>query len=134
MSARPASGTLLCRVDEIEDPGAKGFVFGANVERWEMFVVRIGDRVYGYENACPHIGTPLETFADQFLTPDRRQILCTTHGARFMIETGACVSGPCRGDALRAVALEIADGNVRVGKKPGEPSSNMSQDQSLPVV
>jgi nitrite reductase/ring-hydroxylating ferredoxin subunit len=115
--SRPAPGTPLCHLDDIADPGAKGFVFGGGAERWEMFVVRRGALVRAYENACPHQGTPLEMFADRFLTADRSLILCTTHGARFRIEDGHCVAGPCKGDHLRPVALRIDDtGALAVGE------------------
>lgn len=113
----PAAGTVLCAVDDIADPGAKGFVFGSGTSRWEMFAVRSGGTVRAYENACPHQGTPLETWPDQFLTPDHNEILCTTHGARFRIADGACVAGPCRGQTLRPVDIEIVDGEVRLAAK-----------------
>ena len=111
MTAPPA-GTVLCRLDDIDDPGAKGFEFGAGVERWEVFVVRRGDRVFAYENACPHQGTPLETWPDKFLTRDQSEILCTTHGAQFRIEDGYCTRGPCKGKALVSVAVAVSDGSV----------------------
>ncbi len=113
---RPGAGTFLCRIDEIADPGAKGFVFGDGDTRWEVFAVRKGDAIHAYENACPHAGTPLDMFPDRFLTRDRARILCSTHGAQFRIEDGHCVSGPCVGDRLRAVGVSIdSDGRVRLG-------------------
>jgi nitrite reductase/ring-hydroxylating ferredoxin subunit len=102
----------LCRVEEIEDPGAKGFTL-SNEPR-EIFVVRQGGQVHGYVNSCPHIGTPLEFRPDQFLTRDRSEILCSTHGARFELATGRCVSGPCRGKSLTAVALAVVEGWVKL--------------------
>ena len=106
---RPAPGTVLCHLDEIADPGARGFVFGGGTTRWEVFVIRLGGLVRGYENSCPHTGTPLETLPDRFLTADQSQILCSTHGARFRLADGHCVAGPCTGDHLTAVAISIDD-------------------------
>lgn len=100
----------LCRVDDIEDPGAKGFSLPGPERPSEIFVVRTGSDVNAYVNSCPHIGTPLEFRPDQFLTRDRREILCSTHGARFEIATGACITGPCRGQSLRRVPVEVAEG------------------------
>ena len=39
------------------------------------------------------------------------------HGAEFEIDTGKCISGPCRGDYLQAVKSVIRDGVVFV---PGD--------------
>ena len=38
--------------------------------------------------------------------------LQAVHGASFELEGGLCVAGPCRGDALRPVAVEVRDGQV----------------------
>jgi nitrite reductase/ring-hydroxylating ferredoxin subunit len=102
----------LCRLDAIEDGGAKGFSFADGAEPREIFVVRRGDRVFAYVNSCPHIGTPLEFLPDRFLTADRTEILCATHGARFEIATGRCLAGPCRGKSLRAVSVCIEGGEI----------------------
>ncbi len=118
--ARPAGGTRLCRLDELPDPGARGFVFGHGTKRTELFVIRRGDRVYGYVNACPHQGTPLETFPDRFLTRDGRQILCTTHGARFRLTDGRCVHGPCKGKALTPLSLVVHRGEIVLAGSAGK--------------
>jgi len=102
----------LCRLDDIAERGAKGFSLTDADGPGEIFLVRAQGQVYGYVNSCPHIGTPLEFLPDRFLTRDRRQILCSTHGARFEIETGRCVAGPCRGRFLRALRLKVEDGVI----------------------
>lgn len=105
---------VLCRLDELAETGAKGVALPDGPMAGEgAFVVRGGgDEVYCYVNSCPHIGTPLDLLPDRFLTRDRRQILCTTHGARFEIATGFCVAGPCRGRSLRRLPVKIEKGVV----------------------
>lgn len=100
----------LCRLEEIDDPGAKGFSLGQ--EPREIFVVRQGMDVRAYINSCPHIGTPLEFRPDQFLTRDRTEILCSTHGARFELTTGRCTAGPCQGKSLMPVTVTVREGWV----------------------
>jgi nitrite reductase/ring-hydroxylating ferredoxin subunit len=68
--------------------------------------------VRGYVNACPHRGTPLEMFPDRFLDETRRQLVCSTHGARFRVEDGFCTLGPCRGSGLDPVAVEVRGDEV----------------------
>ena len=47
-------------------------------------------------------------------------ILCNSHGALFEKSTGYCVAGPCAGQALERVALEIADGYVLLAEQAPE--------------
>jgi nitrite reductase/ring-hydroxylating ferredoxin subunit len=104
--------TVLCPLDALADPGAKGFSLEGPDRRREIFVVRRLGHVFAYENACPHIGTPLDFLPDHFLTRDGRYLLCTTHGAVFEIGNGLCIHGPCKGQSLRAVPVAIRDGQV----------------------
>ena len=103
---------LLCRLDELADPGSKGSQanLGGTVE--EILVVRRDNRVFGYINSCPHTGGPLDWMPDQFLSTDKRHIQCATHAALFRLDDGICVAGPCAGDRLTAVPLQVESGNV----------------------
>jgi len=103
----------LCRVADLPVNGAKGFP-GAPGTFVGLLVVRQGDQVYAYENACPHIGTPLDWTPDRFLSADGRHLICATHGAQFTIDTGMCISGPCRGDQLTSISVVIRDGVIHV--------------------
>ena len=103
---------MLCAPGELPDPGARGFVFGEGSKRLELVAVRRGELIRVYENACPHQGTPLETFPDRFLTADQQFLLCTTHGAEFRLEDGLCLRGPCAGQALKAVDFRLENGHL----------------------
>jgi nitrite reductase/ring-hydroxylating ferredoxin subunit len=105
------SGSILCALDDIPDPGGKGFALEG---RPPFFVIRTGNEVHGYLNTCPHQGTPLDWRPDTFLTYDKSLIQCSTHGAQFRIVDGKCVSGPCKGNSLRPIAVRILGGNVVV--------------------
>ena len=112
--ARPPAGTDLCRLDEVPEPGAKGFDFRAGEALFAGFVVRKGGKLYGYVDQCPHAGWPLAPFPDRYLTRDHQRLFCSGHGALFRIEDGICTAGPCAGAALEPwpVAAD-ADGMVR---------------------
>lgn len=96
----------LCRLDEIPDGEARGFSVKAGASRREIFVVRKGEKTFGYINSCPHAGWPLEFIEDQFMTLDKRHIQCVNHGAWFEIETGRCLGGPCKGKSLDPFPVE----------------------------
>lgn len=111
--ARPAAGTLLCALDEIADPGAKGFKFRHGDQLFAGFVVRRGETVTGYVDQCPHVGLPMDAAPDRYLTRENDLILCGAHGALFRIETGTCIAGPAWGKALEPWPVEVAGGKVR---------------------
>jgi len=104
--------TLLCRADEVAEGCAHGVVVGEGAGRRDIILVRRHGVLRGYVNSCPHQGTPLETFPDKFLNDDGSQFVCSTHGARFRVDDGYCVSGPCEGKSLRVIACAIIDGVV----------------------
>lgn len=106
---RALSGRRLCRLDEIEDGAARGFAHG---EGPGLFVVRQGEKVYGYVNDCPHWRITLNILPDRFMNRGKGLIQCANHGARFTVETGECVFGPCQGDSLTPVAVLVIDGHV----------------------
>ena len=44
---------------------------------------------------------------NKFLTPDRNLILCASHGALFARDNGLCIAGPCPGQSLTPVPIEV---------------------------
>jgi nitrite reductase/ring-hydroxylating ferredoxin subunit len=105
---------VLCRLDEIAEGAARGFLIGQGAARLDVVIVRRKDAVRAYLNSCPHQLMPLETFPDKFLNEDGTQFICSTHGARFRVDDGYCVSGPCLGQGLTPLAIEIVDQDVFV--------------------
>lgn len=109
------TGRRLCRLAEIPDGEAKGFTVDSPAGPRSILVHRAGDRVRGYLNSCPHVGSPLDWNPDRFIAFDGYHILCGTHGALFRPEDGYCVSGPCAGDSLTSVTVCVSAGEVVLG-------------------
>lgn len=103
---------VLCRADEIAEGAARGFVTGEEAERLDVIVIKRGGTVRAFLNSCPHQSMPLETFPDRFLNEDGTLFVCSTHGARFRVEDGLCVSGPCEGKSLAVVPIVVDAGDV----------------------
>lgn len=114
MPGTHSPAVTLCRIDEIADPGARGFEISGSGGHMDIIVVRQGDTVHGYINSCPHQGTPLETFPDRFLSRDGSELICSTHGARFRPADGLCLAGPCKGKRLASIELGLEDGSIRL--------------------
>ena len=101
----------LVALDQIEDGGlleVEGTVAG---DAESLVLHREGDRVRGWFNVCPHAGRRLDWAPGKFLRSEGL-LVCAAHGASFELAGGECVAGPCRGASLRAVALEVRDGDV----------------------
>lgn len=87
----------------LRDPDGKGAV-----------AARIAGRLVAYVNACPHVGLPLHNVRGELLVRDG-VLVCYAHGACFRLEDGACVGGPCAGDALTPLPLEALEGYASFG-------------------
>ncbi len=110
---------VLCRFDELADPGSRAMTVALPDGPREVFVVRQANRVYAYLNQCPHTGGPLDWVPDQFLNLEQDHIQCATHAALFRIHDGFCVAGPCSGDHLTAVPASVENGMIVLRLKPG---------------
>ncbi len=103
---------VICRLSDIGDPGSRGFTIGTGDWPLRGFVVRMGEQAWAYVNRCPHVGHPLNIVPHKFLTPGRELILCSSHGALFDRQTGFCIAGPCAGQSLESVPIEVTAGFV----------------------
>jgi nitrite reductase/ring-hydroxylating ferredoxin subunit len=79
----------------------------------EGFVIEHAGAYHAYVNRCPHVGTPLDLWPNEFYSEDGRRLVCATHGALYEPATGRCVGGPCAGDALERLPLR-RDGDTLV--------------------
>ena len=110
----PAPRKVLIALAAIPDGGfaeAEAAVDEGDAE--SLLLYRDGGQVRAWLNICPHAGRRLDWSPGQFLKSKDGLLVCAAHGASFELEGGTCVAGPCRGEALRAVAVEVsAEGDV----------------------
>jgi nitrite reductase/ring-hydroxylating ferredoxin subunit len=91
------------------------------------FVVRYRGTPYAYLNRCAHVPIELDWVPGQFFESSKTLLMCATHGAVYLPDTGLCAGGPCRGAKLRPIAVREVDGMVvwqpdeRIGLPPGAP-------------
>jgi nitrite reductase/ring-hydroxylating ferredoxin subunit len=102
----------LALLGEIEDGGFAEVEGTVDGDAESLVLHRDGDRVRGWFNVCPHAGRRLDWAPGRFLKSKDGLLVCAAHGASFELAGGECVAGPCRGESLRAVALEVRDGGV----------------------
>jgi nitrite reductase/ring-hydroxylating ferredoxin subunit len=117
---------FLCRLDQLAEPGTQNVVLGEGEGELDIIVVQTKGERHAYINCCPHQFIPLETFPNRFLTEDKRNFVCSGHGALFALATGECVRGPCLGKSLDRLAIAEKDGGVYLAEtlSPAEIARN----------
>jgi len=102
----------VCRLEEVPDGGTHALTVEGSQGPRDIFLHRAGGAVRAFENACPHLGTPLDWAPGHFLSEDGTHFVCATHGARFRIADGHCFFGPCVNDRLIAISVRVEAGIV----------------------
>ena len=109
---------MLCASTELAERG-NGLRFEVEWqgETVPAFAVRHNECVYAYINRCGHIAMELDWTQGKFFDADGEYLICSTHGALYAPESGACRGGPCRGAKLVGLNAFEADGKVYVKTK-----------------
>ncbi len=108
----PKVGEIICAVTDIEDGKAVEFFYQQGDDIREVFIHRQGDEVFAYENSCPHAYLPLNMTVGIFTEKSGKYFMCQNHGALFDMKTGACLAGPCNGQGLTPIDINLKHGNI----------------------
>lgn len=103
---------VLARIDAIADGGFAEIEAVVDGSAESVLLHRDGAVVRAWLNVCPHAGRRLDWAPGQFLKSKDGLLVCAAHGASFELRDGVCVAGPCRGQSLAGVPVEIEDGDV----------------------
>lgn len=112
MKAEPDASRLLCKLAELAETGCREFRLGSGEWPLRGFVIDAGGEVRAYVNRCAHLRYPLNYIEDRFVDYSGEYIECFVHGALFEKTTGLCVHGPCMGQSLAALRIEVRDDAV----------------------
>lgn len=109
----PPVEVLLCASSAVLE-GGRGVRFPVTAfgDDATGFVVRHGGRVHAYLNRCAHIPIELDWNEGEFFESSGLYIMCATHGALYVPDSGYCAGGPCKGGKLRRIAVRETDGNI----------------------
>jgi len=110
---------VVARVGEIEPGATRKFLFVRNRQEIEAFALNRGGELHAYLNRCRHVPMTMDWVENQFFTEDGEFIMCATHGACYLPDTGECVEGPPRGKFLIRVPLTVVGDEV-VAELPDE--------------
>ncbi len=67
---------------------------------------------HAFKNLCPHQGRRMDYSLGKFLLTPEGNLVCPAHGAEFKMDSGLCIDGPCLGESLQEVHLEINEGFI----------------------
>lgn len=104
---------LVCASDAVLE-GGKGvrFAVAAGGADATGFVVRYGGKAYAYLNRCAHVPIELDWAEGEFFESSGLYLMCSTHGAIYVPESGLCAGGPCRGGRLRPIGVVEHDQRI----------------------
>jgi nitrite reductase/ring-hydroxylating ferredoxin subunit len=89
------------------------FPFIRDGEELTGFALCVDAKYVAYVNRCPHVPYSLDWDDGDIMDPERKFIVCQTHGARFRPASGTCFWGPPQGRRLEALPCRI-DGDKLV--------------------
>ncbi|QZP37666.1 Rieske (2Fe-2S) protein [Halobaculum magnesiiphilum] len=102
LSEVPTDSTIRRTAMWPDDRRGVGFILRRDAET---------DEVFAWRNSCPHKPeVPLDP--GRGARVDGGEIVCHEHGARFECGDGLCTWGPCVGEELDPVGVEVRDGDV----------------------
>ncbi|MFD1514297.1 Rieske (2Fe-2S) protein [Halomarina rubra] len=103
--------TYLTTLDDIPSNTTLRFEALAGRRGVEGIVQRQGDSVVAWENSCAHEpDVRIDKGMGAFVIGG--QLVCDNHGARFNCDNGYCTRGPCQGQSLRPIDLEVRGDGV----------------------
>ncbi|MES2354753.1 MAG: Rieske 2Fe-2S domain-containing protein [Pseudomonadota bacterium] len=108
-----ANSSMICIAEQIEE-GGKGARFKVVIggKPQAAFVIRFDGKAHAFVNCCPHVGTELDWEPGEFFDFSGLYLVCATHGAAFMPNSGYCTSGPCKGQRLTNIPVTERDGAI----------------------
>jgi nitrite reductase/ring-hydroxylating ferredoxin subunit len=111
-----SAGAALVRVCDSDAvlEGGKGMRFPvlAFGDKATGFVVRYDGKVHGYLNRCAHVPIELDWAEGEFFESSGLYIMCATHGAIYVPDSGYCAGGPCKGARLRSISVTEQEGAI----------------------
>ena len=110
-----APGEWRCPASAVGPGATRTFRLLCGGRGVDGFVVNHDGVHRAWVNRCPHAGTTLDLWPNEFYAADGRALVCATHGALFEPLTGRCTAGPCAGDALDPLPLRHEGHDLVVG-------------------
>lgn len=120
----PDPDAPLIALDAIPDGGFAEIEAVIDGDAESLVLYREGGEVRAWLNVCPHAGRRLDWSPGQFLKSKDGLLVCAAHGASFELVNGECVAGPCRGEALRVVDVDVREAMIVLRRDGSQPAAS----------
>ena len=70
------------------------------------FAVRFNGAAHAYLNRCTHVAMELDWQPNGVFDATGQWLLCASHGAAYLPDTGQCAGGPCQGGLVKITLSE----------------------------
>lgn len=113
MAGETADEVFICDSDAVAE-GGRGVRFPvlAFGDAATGFVVRYDGKPRAYLNRCAHVPIELDWAEGEFFESSGLYLMCSTHGAIYVPDSGLCAGGPCKGGRLRPIAVRELDDKI----------------------
>lgn len=108
----PDLGTEICALHDVPEGGTHCL----EIDGFPLLLVRVGDALKGYVNACPHQYLPLDHKGDKLISADKTILRCTNHAAGFSVQTGEGVEGLGLSECLDAVPIRVSENTIFIAE------------------
>jgi nitrite reductase/ring-hydroxylating ferredoxin subunit len=104
----------VARIGDLQPGESTKFLLPIRGTDEECFLINYEGQFYAYVNRCRHVPMPMDWVDNQFFAEQGQYLMCQTHNAYYLPDSGECIAGPpgtC-GKLLYRVPLEVADGVI----------------------
>jgi len=109
----PARGSFVLHPEDITGNQPRELIYTGGGSETRVIFMRLADnQIYAFENRCPHASTPLNASGASCTDSGGYYLMCHTHGALFEPQSGYCTRGPCKGQYLRRVDVDIRSDGI----------------------
>ncbi len=107
------SQRLICHGTDLQERGrGVRFTVTRHGRQQPAFAVRYDGVVRAFLNRCGHVPVQLDWMEGEFFDLSGLYLVCATHGASYLPDSGRCAQGPCNGKGLIPLSVVESDGNV----------------------
>lgn len=93
---------LLCSSSDLAETGlAVPFDVIYAGQTCRAFAIRFKGLPQAYLNRCTHVAMELDWQPNRIFDDSGQWLLCASHGAAYMPDTGQCAGGPCHGGLVK---------------------------------
>lgn len=102
----------LAKIKEIDEAVWYEFNLQTDSSLISLMLLFQNGEYIAFKNSCPHQGRRMNYSVGKFLITSEGNLVCPAHGAEFKPDNGLCINGPCLGESLEPIHIQLNDDSV----------------------